>query len=747
MDPWTKYARPESDTAQGPWARYGAAQQRPEAPTRADTRRTARPQSGLPMATADDERMFANAGGGYERDGTPTVAPIPSGEIAPEPYDFALDNAAVQSRGADAMAQYRLEGGAMDPTRLFREPWLAGTPRYVEIPQPENPNEAPAFPGAIERGNGQYEIFDPVSSAFYPATEEQYAQYQRNLNQDREERLARREREANPQYQAEYQASLNAAENVPGDVSNLLAGQTLGGTGIVPYLTGAVNWLDPATDGIDRGLASQAGRDATRDVMERYARDNPGRTLAAQLIGGLATPGLKGTGEFISGGQGVGRLARAGAVGAGYGGLSGGINATGGIESRGDEALLGALVGAGAGAVGQAGIDRLARGATRAASPQRQLSREGVDLTLGQMLERTPVVGGMIRATEDRLAGLPLVGDVIQGARMRTLESANIAGVNRALSPIGETLPKGTKAGFEAIDAAQNALGSAYARVLSNANLQLDQPLYDGIARVTADAAADMGPQRAQQLGEILQARVFRNVDDANATISGDEFKRIESALGQQQRELTRSMDADQQALGRALGDIRQVFRDELARQNPMEAPRLQDINRGYANLVRMEEAAGAPGSLQRSGVATPAQIASAVRRTTGTRSQRARGSGLMSDFAQNVGQVIPSQVPDSGTAGRGALAALLATGGAVLKPEIAVPVIAAASPYTSAGQRLLNIIYRSTDNLEDRTGALEALGRLAQRDPALLPYYEAAVQAVMPDTQIQTPEQQQVPQ
>lgn len=478
--------------------------------------------------------------------------------------------------------------------------------------------------------------------------------------------------------------------------------------------------------------------EALRGDQEQFRERRPVTSTALNLIGGLGAPGAGAAGRYIQGGEGAGRIARAGAVGGGYGAAYGAGGSEGSLADRAPDAAMGGLVGAGAGAV----MQRVLGGAGRVREPsaQRQLSREGVDLTLGQMLEPTPVIGGAIRATEDRLAGLPLVGDVIQGARMRTLESANTAGVNRALSPIGERVGKKTAAGFDAIEEAQDKLGAAYEDVLSRVSLRLEPQIYDDISKVTNEAAADMGADRARQLAEILRTRVFRNTDDAGATLDGKEFKRIETALGQQQRQLSRSLDADQQALGRAIGDVRGVFRDALARQNPVEAPRLQDINRGYANLVRMEEAAGATGSMQRGGVATPAQIASAVRRTTGTRSQRGRGAGLMADFAQNMGTVIPSQVPDSGTTGRGVLAAVLAGGGAVLKPEIAVPIIAAAGPYTKAGQTLLNVIYRATDSDASRQ-ALARLGQLAQRDPALLPYYEAAVQQVLPDAQNPTQE------
>lgn len=486
-----------------------------------------------------------------------------------------------------------------------------------------------------------------------------------------------------------------------------------------------------------------------RAAEQEFREQNPLAATGFNIAGGLAAPGAGAAGRFIQGAQGAGRIARSGVVGAGYGAAYGYGAGEGNPLERAPDTLQSALIGAGTGAVAQRLLGGR-QGVERAASPQRQLSREGVDLTLGQMLEPTPVVGGMIRATEDRLAGFPIVGDVIKGARERTLESANIAGVNRALRPIGEKLPRNTPGGFEAVEKAQDALGKAYADVLSRTSLRVDQAIMDDIAGVTAEALPDMGADRAQRLGEILSKRVFRNVQNVGDDISGEEFKRIESTLSTQQRDLSRSADADARALGAALGDVRQVFRDALARQNPMEAPRLQDINRGYANLVRMEEATGAAGSMQRGGIATPSQIAGAVRRGAMSRSQRGRGGALMTDFAQNVGQVIPSQVPDSGTAGRSALGIALATVGAgganMVNPMLAVPIIAAAGPYTRAGQTLLNTIYRSTDQGATKR-ALDRLGQLAQRDPALLPYYEQAVQQFLPDAQNATQERQRAQQ
>lgn len=485
----------------------------------------------------------------------------------------------------------------------------------------------------------------------------------------------------------------------------------------------------------------EAYGDLARGSAQDFARARPLQNFALQLAGGAVAPGMLPSGGYIAGGAtGGARAGRAAAVGAGVGGATGFGNAEGPLVDRLAPTVEGAGIGALTGAVGQRVVDRFARGAAGAdMTAARQLSREGVQLTPGQMLQETPLIGGFLRGTEDRLAGMPLLGDAIQGARARGLETANIAAAQRGLTPIGETIPSKVAPGYEAVEYVQDRLGQAYGDILSRVSPTVDAPLQANIAQILADAPASMGEDRARQLAEILSSRVMRNVDPATGAISGQEFKRIETVLGQQQRELARALDGDQRALGQALGDIRSEFRDALARQYPAEAPRLQQINTGYANLVRVEDAAGSAGAISREGVFTPAQLANAVRRNTGSRSQRGAGTGLMRDLATNMGEVLPSTVPDSGTAGRGLLAALLG-GGVVLKPEVAIPVVIGASaPYTKIGQALINAIYRSTDPEQARP-ALAEMAQLAQRNPEFQEVYQQAVQhvaqLVQPDVQ-----------
>ena len=274
---------------------------------------------------------------------------------------------------------------------------------------------------------------------------------------------------------------------------------------------------------------------------------------------------------------------------------------------------------------------------------------------------------------------------------------------------------------------------------------QLDQPLYDEIGEILTNATAEMPDTMVRQLANILQSRAFRGIEDAAGAIDGAQFKRIESELGNLARAQQTAPDPAARALGAAIGDMRDSFRNLIARQNPAEAERIAAINQGYANLVRAERAAGGSAAVGREGVFTPGELAQAVTNMGGSRSARGRGEALMQDFASNARQVLPSQVPDSGTAGR--LAGLLMGGAAVMKPVLAIPVVAAAGIYTKPAQALLNRIYRATDNPGDSRRALAELAQMARQTPALLPYYEDAARRFLPDAQSPTQEPQRAQQ
>lgn len=512
----------------------------------------------------------------------------------------------------------------------------------------------------------------------------------------------------------------------PADVVGAVAS---GAAEQVPFLDEAVTGLDAL---INRRSFSES-RDSYRDMVE--ALNEQQRT--ARNVGGvggalamLAAPGVGQAGRFIQAGRGgLNQTARAATVGAGAGGLFGVANTEGGLADRLEGGLLGAGVGAATGGLLDAGGQRAIQGAAqRVSSPsaQRRLSREGVQLTPGQMLEPTPIIGPMLRGFEDGMTGVPIAGAVVQGARTRGVESFNAAALNRALAPIGQTLPRNIKPGYEAVEEVQNRLGQAYDDLLPNISAQLDRPLYDDIAAVLIDAAAEMPVDRLDQLRRVLENRVFRNVDQSDATISGEQFKRIESELGALARQYRLALDPAAASFGDAVSGVQNALREMIARQNPQQAARLRQINEGYANLVRIERAAGSTAAQAAEGVFSPTQLGVAAAQGA-SRSSRASQGALLQDLAVAGRNVLPSRIGDSGTAARGAVTGLVAGGAAWINPGVAVPVIAATvGAYSAPAQAALNAIYRATDQ-RSAFSALGELQRLASQNPALQSHYEAA--------------------
>lgn len=63
----------------------------------------------------------------------------------------------------------------------------------------------------------------------------------------------------------------------------------------------------------------------------------------------------------------------------------------------------------------------------------RRLTEKGIDLSPGQLL------GGTVRNIEETLAGFPLVGGLVQGARNNATNTMNRAAVDEVLAPLGRT--------------------------------------------------------------------------------------------------------------------------------------------------------------------------------------------------------------------------------------------------------------------------------------------------------------------
>ena len=304
---------------------------------------------------------------------------------------------------------------------------------------------------------------------------------------------------------------------------------------------------------------------------------------------------------------------------------------------------------AGIGAVGGKVGEGIVKGVQGVISPvvgeaQQYLLSKGIRLTPGQ------IGGGWLKELEDKVDNtVPLLGSLVRSGRIKSIDDFNRAAVNDTLSPIGESLPNTVATGHDAVAHATDKLGDAYNDVLDKiTNVQPDAQFRTAMSGIGTDATSGIMPDaQVSQFQNIIQQRVLNRLD---ADSTGRTVKLVDSDLGQLAASYSKSTDVGQRQLGDSLSNTQSELRALIGRQNPDYASRLSDINAGWARLVRVRNAAGAAGST--TGKFSPAQFNSAVVTAAG-RSQASQGAGLMQDLSKYGKEVLPSSVPDSGTAGR----------------------------------------------------------------------------------------------
>lgn len=467
----------------------------------------------------------------------------------------------------------------------------------------------------------------------------------------------------------------------------------------------------------------------------------------ARVAGGLAgfgaslfTPGAGAAGQWINAGNRVQRLARAGTVGAVGAGLFGAGAAEGGLLERAEAGRNSALFGYGAGAVGQRAIgalDSLAQqAASRAPTDARLLSRMGVDLTPGQM------TGGLLKRVEDGLTSVPILGDAIRGAQRRTLESFDNTAINRALEPVGETLTAAQSAGRQGMVNARAVEREAYNTALQNVAVDVaDETLGQAFGNIRRAAGL------TRDVRSSLNSTLDNILEQADGVIDGDTWKRVDSQLAAAARAAGKGADSapEKAALRDRLTEARQAWRDLLGRTDEAALEAVSNADAASAALRIVRKASSDVGSAARGGDASPQTLNRAVAASGADGGAGySQGSRLLQDLTDPAMRVLPSSVPDSGTPLRSLLSVGGIGGGAAMagaNPAIPAAIIAglgiASTAYGRTAQNLANRAFRASDTGGGR--ALQDLAELATQRPVLIPYYEAVLAALRPDSQSQS--------
>lgn len=497
--------------------------------------------------------------------------------------------------------------------------------------------------------------------------------------------------------------------------------QTLGDIGMTAPGSALIGAADTLSGGL---LDNMTGNpDLTRATMKGLSQVNPNSYAAGQIGGGVL--GAMGAEAGLARAGLASPLAADALTGAAYNAGS----ADDPNQSRVAAALLGATTGALGGVAGR-GIARVAGGAATGVreGAQNFLNDRGIRMTPGQIL------GGRTKGIEDRLAGLPFIGDVINNARREGVQDFNRAAFDEGLAPIGAST--GGVIAEPGIDAARALRSNAYSNALDPVTLQADAPFI-----------ADM--QGVIQAGQALPEPMLGNIQYTLPTRVGEAFDASGQLTGRDYQQALRGLRRDSasvanQPYGWDFGQVTQAAEGALGQMVERQAPgvveALTAANRANTNVETLRSAVNAARNGSRShqpGVFMPSQLSDAASQTA-KRFGNSQGTTNQPFYElTRAGQeVLPSQVPDSGTAGRMVIPLLAAslggTGGAVSADGTAtdravsgagaatVAALLASAPYSATSRALIqrallaerpDVLQRGGQMLIDRSGIA---GRLA---------------------------------
>jgi len=446
------------------------------------------------------------------------------------------------------------------------------------------------------------------------------------------------------------------------------------------------NWLSDAGFPVSRSEGVQGIDTAINERNRQYeqGREQQGRGGFdwARMGGNLASAIPMLATAPASAPTLLGRSLLGGATGGALGALSPVIGQEN-QEDFGSEKAGQIGLGAGLGAAAAPVMSGLARiispKASLPGSAAKALQAEGVQLTPGQAL------GGALMRAEDKAMSLPIMGDAIRAARTRGNEQLNRAVYNRVLEPIGKTT---SKIGREAVDDVTRIVSQSYDDVLGKVRFAPDKAFARDIQKIQ-QMASGLPRREANAFISSLDRDVIKPLSVGRA-VDGMTFKRVESQLGERAQQFLKSTDAYQNDVGRALIEVQKSLRENLVRMNPQAAAELKATNTAFANLVRLQQAAGKIGAQE--GVFTPQQLAQAVRQSdrSARKGSYARGGALMQDLSDAAQSRMLSKIPDSGTTERLAMGAGALMAGSV-SPAIPAGLAAGAIPYLPGAVRAVS--------------------------------------------------------
>lgn len=325
------------------------------------------------------------------------------------------------------------------------------------------------------------------------------------------------------------------------------------------------------------------------------------------------------------------------------------------------------------------------RGITPTALSQSMKAR-GVTPTIGD------AIGGRAKNFESRLSKMPIVGGAIRDFQRDQYGQMLRAASDEVLAPIGKVAPS-VPPGRAMYAGTKDLADDAYRAAVSGINGPVDAPL---IAAINSPPSLT-APQRAAY-DDLVTAEVLPRIQSGN--LAGEDVQALKEIL-----------DDEIKAYGKAPGyrglvaplrKLREELMSFVERNSPDGGAAYRAARSTYGRAKVLQRAVEASKT---DGIPTALQLANAVKQNARKYNgdAYARGVAPLQGLSDEAAQMLPTTIPDPGTAGQLGLLNLLAhpirNGGAAIGGAVA------SLPYTAPGNAALQGLLINRPDLVRRLG------------------------------------------
>jgi len=411
-------------------------------------------------------------------------------------------------------------------------------------------------------------------------------------------------------------------------------------------LTGAtIGTFDSDLGGTSFAERYKGIRDAARANAEAFASRNPGTSLAANIVGGVATGGVGAAkaGAFAAAKNApnlAGKLRPIVQTGAVQGGLFGAGASEGDARGVAQDTLKGAAIGAATAPI----LPLLAGGARNAAN--RVLNTQTGNKqynTYSKLLEKE---AGIDTLTTGQKTGSPQIrsaestmSETVFGARVGKQLEENRRKLQSKLMEMAGFARKDASDGLVTADSVERAgrrFTKRYEKLLKNENIDLtDDTFIDDLARVEYDHLQLIPPFQRKQISQIVDSLL----DEATSgPISAERYQKIRSRLS------TLSSTGTDPNIKSLYRSLKNALDDAFARQGSKGASR-KAIDKEYSRYAKIRDAFEGSGSIDTS--RGYLNLSSLLRKATRF------GDKDFNDMLRAGQAVLGDPVPNSATASR----------------------------------------------------------------------------------------------